>query len=266
MSASGANVGDARGDADRGGPGARRAPRHAPARGLAPLRDRTGRRHRPARVPQRRGRARRPGRTGSGAWVGRAPVRAQDARARVRASGARALGPARARSRPAGLRAWPRQHRAPDRRPDRPMPTIDPAKAAKLLEVPHPEAAARVSSCSRRWPTSPRASSRRAGARPSRRRGAARSGSRVRTRSARSASGTRVAAGGDRGAARPPGSLSPGSASAAPSRWRRRPVRARPGTPGRPAATRRPRQAPCRGRRARRHRRRHSRPGSRPRR
>ena len=48
------------GDADRSGPGARRAPRHAPARGLAPLRDRAGRRHRPARVPQRRGRARRP--------------------------------------------------------------------------------------------------------------------------------------------------------------------------------------------------------------
>ena len=110
------------GDADRSGPGARRAPRHAAARRLAPLRDRAGRRHRPARVPQRRGRARRPGRTGPGARLGRAPVRAQDARARVRASGARALGAARARSRPAGLRAWPRQHRTPDRRPDRPMP------------------------------------------------------------------------------------------------------------------------------------------------
>ena len=66
----------------------------------------------------------------------------------------------------------------------------DPAKAAKLLEVPHPEA--RRAALRPGAPGRPRARPRahRAGARPSRRRGAGRPRSRVRTPSARSASGT----------------------------------------------------------------------------
>ena len=207
------------GDADRGGPGARRAPRHAPARRLAPLRDRAGRRHRPARVPQRRRRPRRPGRPDPERGVDRAPVRAQGARARVRASARERWGP---RELDLDLLVFGRARVTVERPPaaDRSMPTTDPAKAAKLLEVPHP-AAARAS-VRARAARRPRARARAARLGRDRRDRPAPPGTDRgrRTRSARSATGTPDAAGGDR-CDPTAGPLSPGSASAAPSRRHR---------------------------------------------
>ena len=76
----------------------------------------------------------------------------------------RPLGPARARPRPAGLRSRAARGRAAaggaiDRRRRGPG-----ASAARLLEVPHRDAARAGCSCSRRWPTSRLASCRPAGA------------------------------------------------------------------------------------------------------
>ena len=90
----------------------------------------------------------------------------------LRTPGPRALGSPRARPRPARLRPPRDPRRAPARRP-----------AATTRRSPGPSgsrsptrAPGSASSSSRRWPTSPPASVRPAGARPSRRRGPARSG------------------------------------------------------------------------------------------
>ena len=183
----GANVGDPEATLTRGGRRARRAPRHATARRLAPLRHGAGRRHRPARVPQCGRRARRPGRPGPGDRRARPAVRAQGARARVRppaatSAGARVSSTSTCSSSGArGVDIERPARGAIDRRRDRS------GQGRQAPRGPAPAAAERACSCSRRWPTSPPASCRRAGARRSRPRAAGRSGSRAPTRSARSA-------------------------------------------------------------------------------
>ena len=235
-----------RGDADRGGPGARRAPRHPPARGLAPLRDRAGRRHRPARVPQRGGRARRPGRTGSGARRrSRSCPRSRCSSASSGVGRASAGGHASSISTcwSSGVAASPSNAR---RRPDRPMPrsTRRRPPSSSWSRTPRPRRRLFVLAPLADLAPAPRPAGlgrdRRDGASPA---GADRG---CRTRSAPIASLGRPSPPVATGAQPDRRSLSPGSASAAPSRRPHRPARARPGTPGRPAATRRPRPAPCR--------------------
>ena len=132
-----------------------------------------------------------------------------------------------------------------------------PPRSSRSRTRPH----RRACSCSRRWPTSCRGSSRRVGARRSTRHGAGRSGSKAQRPSGRSEPGTRGAAAGGTRTQQSPKRLSPGSAWAALSRPPRRSGRARRGRRGRRVATPRPQPAPCRGRRARRRRPRRDRPG-----
>ena len=91
----------------------------------------------------------------------------------VRTPSARSLGTARARSRPARLRAGAARHRTPARGPSLDA-DIDPRAAAKLLVVPHPAAGERLFVLAPLADLAPRARAARLGPRPSRRRDAGR--------------------------------------------------------------------------------------------
>ena len=140
----GANVGDATATLTEAVAAVAGLPGIAAPRRLAAVRDRTGRRHRPARVPQRRRRDRRAGGTRSRDRGPGAPDRAQGARARLRppacvVAGVRASSTSTCSSSGGrGSRSSGRPRLGPS------TPTVDPAKAARLLEVPHPAAAARL--------------------------------------------------------------------------------------------------------------------------
>ena len=186
----GANIGDADGDAGPGGrrtaalPGVRLRAR------LAPLRHRARGRDRPARVPQR---GRGAGRPGRGRTRPRAPWRCWPSSRPWSASpaGRSASAGARANSTwtcsSSGVRGSPWSGRPSARSND---VDADPAKATKLLVVPHPEA--------RRPPVRPRAalgsrpagSCRPAGVRRWTPPAVDRKPSRARTPCARSAAGT----------------------------------------------------------------------------
>ena len=159
----GANVGDATADAGRGGRALAALPRRPPPRRVAAVRDRAGRRHRPARfrnavvaldVPAGADPA-------SGALELLAALK--ELERDVRAPPPSPLGPARARPRPARLRPGAARGRAParralDRRRHGPGAGRPPPRSSR---IPRPRPG---SSCSRRWPTSRRASCRPAGA------------------------------------------------------------------------------------------------------
>ena len=181
----GANLGDAGATLAGGVRALATLPGSAPPRGLAALCDGAGRRRRPAALPQRGRRARRARRSRSGHGRDGPADRTQAARAGVRPPGPRALGPARARSRPARLRP----------RPPGPGPTArgNVARSGQGRPAPRrasPRGARTGCSSSPRWPTSPPASSRRAGRKRSRPPPRAGSSKRAPTPPARSLPGT----------------------------------------------------------------------------
>ena len=100
-------------------------------------------RHRPARVPQRGRRARRPGRARPGDRRAGAARRAQGARARLRPAGSARAG-ARASSTSTCSSSGGRGSPSSDPPPPGPSTRSDPAKAVRLLVVPHPAADARL--------------------------------------------------------------------------------------------------------------------------
>ena len=119
----------------------------------------------------------------------RAAGRAQGDRAGVRPPPPAALGPARARPRPARLGRASPGGRPAGRGPRRSMPPETPRRPPGCSRCPIRRRGSGCS-CSPRWPTSRRASSRPAGARPSRRPGPAGRSPRAPTRHARSPAGT----------------------------------------------------------------------------
>ena len=130
-----------------------------------------------------------PARRGSGPGRPRAPDHAQGAGTRIRPPGPGTLGAARTGPGPADLRSRADRHRTPARRPVQRRGRSTPAKATKLLVVPHQEARQRLFVLAPLADVAP-GSCHPAGARPSTPLAGARRPSRARRPCARSVAGT----------------------------------------------------------------------------
>ena len=133
----GANVGDVAGDADRGRPRPRGAAGGEPGRRLAPVRDRPGRESRTSPTSTTRSSPWTCRRVRAQHRPHRPAARSQVDRAGLRPAGATRYGP---RELDLDLLLFGEAHMAVERPEEGRSP--DPAKATRLLEVPHPEAGA----------------------------------------------------------------------------------------------------------------------------